>query len=89
MQAFFQEYGLLIAVATPVLVVVGMQVFLFIAGERGTLLLPSLKPFESIALAEEDTAEPIAEPAPQPVVVPATAGRTKRQPVRNDELEAA
>ncbi len=38
---FFNEYGLLVAVATPVLVIVVLQVYLFVAGERGTLLLPS------------------------------------------------
>ena len=51
----FTEYGLLVAVATPVAVVVALQVFLFIAGESGTLLLPSLRPYESSAL------EPLSE----------------------------
>ncbi|HEY2628328.1 MAG TPA: hypothetical protein VGI57_04340 [Usitatibacter sp.] len=47
---FIHEYALLVAVATPVLVIVGLQVYLFVAGERGTLLLPSLKPFPAIAI---------------------------------------
>jgi hypothetical protein len=40
-----QEYGLLIAAATPVLVILGLQVFLFVCGERDTLLLPALGRF--------------------------------------------
>jgi hypothetical protein len=59
---FFTEYGLLVAVATPVAVVVALQVYLFVAGERGTLLLPSLKPYESIAI--EPTSEALAEVDP-------------------------
>ena len=83
MEMFFQEYGLLVAVAVPVVVIVGMQVVLFIAGERGTLLLPSLKPFESIALADETVAEPVA-PQPMP------AAKVTRAPVvMNDERKAA
>ena len=85
MDTFFQEYGLLVAVAVPVAVIVAMQVLLFIAGERGTLLLPSLRPFESIALAEEDR-QPVAEPVAQPMPV----GKAARVPVvMNDEREAA
>jgi hypothetical protein len=44
---FIQEYSLLIAVATPAMVIVGIQIWLFVTGERGTLLLPSLRPFPS------------------------------------------
>jgi hypothetical protein len=47
---FFREYGLLVAVLTPVLVIAGMQVYLFVAGERGTLLFPSLEAYKSIAI---------------------------------------
>ena len=81
METFFQEYGLLVAVAVPVLVIVAMQVLLFVAGERGTLLFPSLKPFESIALAEEDR-QPVAQPMP--------VAKAARVPVViNDERKAA
>jgi len=62
----FTEYGLLIAVATPVTVVVALQVYLFVAGERGTLLLPSLRPYESIALEPASNALPETE-APRTV----------------------
>ncbi len=37
----FHEYALLVAVAIPFLVLVGLNVFLWLAGERGTLILPS------------------------------------------------
>jgi hypothetical protein len=43
-----QEYALLIAVAIPVLAVVGLNAFLWLCGERGTLLLPSLATFPSM-----------------------------------------
>ena len=47
---FINEYALLFAVALPVVVIVGIQVALFIAGERGTGLLPGLNRYPSIAL---------------------------------------
>ena len=46
------EYALLVAVALPVVVIVGVQVFLFVSGERGTLLLPGLSRFPTIELPE-------------------------------------
>jgi hypothetical protein len=45
---FFNEYALLIAVALPVVVLVGIQLFLFISGERDTLLFPGLNRYPSI-----------------------------------------
>ena len=38
---FLREYALLVAVITPVLVIAVLQVQLFVAGDRGTLLFPS------------------------------------------------
>ena len=77
------DYALLIVVSLPVLVIVAIQVFLFIAGERGTLLLPSLKPFESIAI-EQDEGEGV------PAVLAAhDLPKTQHQPVRELEREAA
>ena len=37
---FIHEYALLAAVLAPVAVIVAMNVWLALAGERGTLLLP-------------------------------------------------
>ena len=62
---FIQEYALLIAVATPVSVIVGIQVWLFMTGERGTLLLPSLRRFPSVDIAE---AVKVREPLEAPVI---------------------
>ena len=59
---FFTEYGLLVAVAAPVAVVVALQVYLFATGERGTLLLPSLRPYESLAI--EPASEAVARDEP-------------------------
>ena len=47
---FFNEYALLVAVALPVVVIVGLQVFLFVAGERGTGLIPGLARYPSIEI---------------------------------------
>jgi len=38
---FFNEFALLFAVATPLLVLFSMNVFLMLEGERGTLLMPT------------------------------------------------
>ncbi len=37
----FNEYALLVAVAVPVLTIAGLNVFLWVGGERGTLLVPT------------------------------------------------
>ena len=47
---FLNEYGLLIAVATPVVVILAMNVLLALSGERGTLLLPSSGDMPSVAV---------------------------------------
>ena len=38
---FINEFALLFAVATPLVVLFAMNVFLMLEGERGTLMLPS------------------------------------------------
>jgi hypothetical protein len=43
---FIQDYALLVAIALPVLIIVGINLFLVMGGERGTLLVPSFGPFE-------------------------------------------
>lgn len=48
MIAFLQEYGLLIAVALPPSIVVAVNVYLVLVGERGTLLLPRERPFDDV-----------------------------------------
>ena len=45
---FLEEYALLIAVALPATIVVAINVYLVLAGERGTLLLPSDGPFPDV-----------------------------------------
>ena len=58
---FFDEYGLLVAIATPVAVIGLVNVLLALGGETGTLLLPTLKGFPSVLQAAP---APIAEPMP-------------------------
>jgi hypothetical protein len=64
---FFNEYALLIAIATPVIAIVAVQVALFVAGERDTLLLPGFGGYPSVPLAKRNaivvTFEPKARPA--------------------------
>ncbi len=38
---FVQDFALLFAVATPLLVLFAMNVFLMVEGERGTLMFPA------------------------------------------------
>ena len=83
---FFQEYALLIAVSLPVLVIVAIQVWLFIAGERGTLLLPSSRPFDSIVLAEEQAEDATVEASP---MVIRHAAPARQAIAREVEREAA
>ena len=45
----FNEYALLIAVATPVVAIVGIQAYLFLNGERDTLLLPGVGDYPAVA----------------------------------------
>lgn len=58
-----QEYALLFVVAAPVAVIVVIQVYLFVCGERGTLLLPSLKGFPRVEI-EAQPEEELADVAP-------------------------
>ena len=44
----FHDYAVLFAVSLPVILIVGIQVFLFVSGERGTLLIPGLQRFPSV-----------------------------------------
>ncbi len=62
---FINEYALLFAVALPVAVVVGIQVMLFLAGERDTLLVPGMASYPSIELAKK-SGEVVAMPAASP-----------------------
>ena len=41
MFSFIQEFALLFAIATPLAVILAMNVFLLLEGERGTLMLPT------------------------------------------------
>ena len=63
---FFNEYALLIAIGLPVAVVVGIQVHLFICGERGTLLIPGFDRYPSVEIARDVE---IRESAPVAMVV--------------------
>jgi hypothetical protein len=73
----FFNVGLLVAVATPVAVVVVMNALLALGGESGTLLLPTLRAYpavldpQSLAVAAPEVR---AEPVVRVVRSPVTAG---------------
>lgn len=58
--SFMNEYALLVAVALPVVAIVGIQVFLFIGGERATLLLPGFNRYPSIDIGAKVDMKPMA-----------------------------
>jgi hypothetical protein len=76
---FMNEYGLLVAIATPVLVLALINVLLALGGEAGTLLLPSLRAYPPVL----DEAPAVAMTEPQPRAESA-ARRASRDPVTAD-----
>ena len=71
---FFNEYALLIAIATPVIAIVAIQAALFVAGERDTLLLPGFGGYPSVELAKRNPIvvtftprTPVAKPSNEPM----------------------
>ena len=78
---FINEYALLFAVALPVVSIVGIQVFLFVTGERGTLLVPGLNRYPSIEFQSKSAAV-VMKPAPMPAASSAAVATESS----NDEL---
>jgi hypothetical protein len=74
---FFNEYALLVAVATPVVVIFGLQVLLFVAGERGTGILPGFSKYPSIEMPEPKAVNTVAE-TPTIVIHVAANDETER-----------
>jgi hypothetical protein len=70
MNLFIETYAQLFAIAAPLLVLAGMNLFLALGGERGTLLLPSSGPFETTRRAAN--------------AVPAGSCRTAQEASAND-----
>jgi len=60
---FIHEYALLVAVSLPVAVVVAMQAYLFLNGERGTLLLPGFGAFPKVEIGAMEPAAVDVSPA--------------------------
>jgi hypothetical protein len=75
---FVNEYALLVAVALPVVAIVGIQVYLFACGERGTLLVPGLNRYPSIEYGKQAAATQVA---------PVTFSDTAIAEPSNDEME--
>ena len=77
---FVNEYALLFAVAIPVVAIVGIQVYLYACGERGTLLVPGLNSYPSIEYGR-------TEAAAATQVAPASFSETVSAEPSNDEME--
>ena len=77
---FFNEYALLVAVAVPVLAIAGLNVFLWIGGERGTLILPTTQNRLSAWDAAEAAMKTVTDETPAPTGVAAEA------PANDEEL---
>jgi len=78
----FNEYALLVAVAVPVLAIVGLNVFLWIGGERGTLLVPTTQ--DRLSAREE-------APAATAVTdeTPAATGKSIDVPANDEQARRA
>ena len=61
---FFQEYSLLIAIAVPSLAILGVNAFLMLTGEEGTLLLPSFRRYPPIRTTTDVSPAGAAATAP-------------------------
>jgi hypothetical protein len=69
-----QQLALLAVSATPVLVVAVLNVYLYLKGERGTLLLPEVGDFPAL--------EPEAGAPPAEAHMPEDAAPEKAEPLR-------
>ena len=56
------EYAPLAALLSPVFVLVGLNAWLALKGEEGTLLMPSRRPFPAITLPSMASPAPAMEP---------------------------
>jgi hypothetical protein len=65
MNLFLENYAQLLAIATPVLTLAGMNLLLALGGERGTLLLPSAAPFGTVTRAANTVPFAAAPAAPE------------------------
>jgi hypothetical protein len=90
--SIFREYALLIAVATPVAVVVLMNLYLVLRGESGTLLLPSLRRYPKIdidAREQEAAEEALTQVVREPHVLPAAPAKSTFAHEEEELTEAA
>lgn len=74
--SFFQEYSLLVAVSTPVVVLLAMNVALWFSGERDTLVMPGFMSFSNVDIAVRD-------------VTPASKGEASGEAANEEDRIAA
>lgn len=80
---FFNEYALLVAVAVPVLAIVGLNVFLWFGGERGTLIVPTTQDRLSAWQPAEALATTVTDETP------AAIGAVSEAPANDEEARRA
>jgi hypothetical protein len=75
---YAHEYALLVAVAAPALAIVGINVRLWLAGERGTLLVPSAGAFPTVIDRRELVAPATVQTAAQQALQQAVSANDAR-----------
>jgi hypothetical protein len=63
------EVAMLAAVASPMIVIAAINVSLYLAGERGTLLLPDRAAYPTVALDSLAVVQGYLAPMPEPEFV--------------------
>lgn len=63
---FVETYAQLFAIAAPVLAIAGLNLFLALGGERGTLLLPRAAAFGPVRRPRVDGGVPASRPVQAP-----------------------
>ena len=69
------ELALLATILAPVAVLTAMHLWLFLGGERDTLLLPAMRAYPSIPVSAQAGSDPVQPPAP--AAVPANDERLR------------
>lgn len=84
-----QEYALVFAVAIPIVLIAGINMFLVLTGERGTLLLPTPMPMPSNGPAPVDVQPARAAPPARPAKVAIWVPRSPISALRRFRLARA
>ena len=79
---YVHEYAQIAAVAIPCLAIVAMNVYLWLGGERGTLVMPSFEALPSLVRPEQLR-------APAPIMTAAQQAMAKAVPANDVQVREA